>query len=84
MKKRKENDIPDALLQNQEPAKKRSKLVLPSPQITDQVLGQIRTPCMRLGICRGLFSVQRVFNWCSVFEYLCGNKAAFPWRLEML
>ena len=37
MKKRKENDIPDALLQNQEPAKKRSKLVLPSPQITDQV-----------------------------------------------
>jgi pre-mRNA-splicing factor CDC5/CEF1 len=26
-----------AMLQNQEPAKKRSKLVLPEPQISDQV-----------------------------------------------
>lgn len=38
LKARKENNIPTALLQNQEPAKKRSKLVLPEPQITDQVM----------------------------------------------
>jgi hypothetical protein len=37
LKQRKENDIPMAMLQNQEPAKKRSKLVLPEPQISDQV-----------------------------------------------
>lgn len=41
MKQRKENDIPLAMLQNQEPAKKRSKLVLPEPQITDQELQQV-------------------------------------------
>lgn len=41
MKERKENDIPLALLQNQEPAKKRSKLVLPEPQISDQELQQV-------------------------------------------
>uniref|UniRef100_A0AAG5CV30 Pre-mRNA-splicing factor CDC5/CEF1 n=1 Tax=Anopheles atroparvus TaxID=41427 RepID=A0AAG5CV30_ANOAO len=41
MKQRKENDVPTALLQNQEPAKKRSKLVLPEPQISDQELQQV-------------------------------------------
>lgn len=41
MKERKENDIPLAMLQNQEPAKKRSKLVLPEPQISDQELQQV-------------------------------------------
>lgn len=41
MKQRKENDIPLAMLQNQEPAKKRSKLVLPEPQISDQELQQV-------------------------------------------
>ncbi|XP_035894892.1 cell division cycle 5-like protein [Anopheles stephensi] len=41
LKQRKENDIPTALLQNQEPAKKRSKLVLPEPQISDQELQQV-------------------------------------------
>ncbi|XP_053679904.1 cell division cycle 5-like protein [Anopheles nili] len=41
LKQRKENDIPTALLKNQEPAKKRSKLVLPEPQITDQELQQV-------------------------------------------
>ncbi|KAJ9592544.1 hypothetical protein L9F63_015779 [Diploptera punctata] len=41
LKQRKENDIPVAMLQNQEPAKKRSKLVLPEPQITDQELQQV-------------------------------------------
>lgn len=40
-KQRKENDIPLAMLQNQEPAKKRSKLVLPEPQISDQELQQV-------------------------------------------
>ena len=33
LKSRKENDIPSAMLNNDEPAKKRSKLVLPEPQI---------------------------------------------------
>lgn len=41
MKQRKENDIPLAMLNNQEPAKKRSKLVLPDPQISDQELQQV-------------------------------------------
>lgn len=41
LKQRKENDIPMAMLQNQEPAKKRSKLVLPEPQISDQELQQV-------------------------------------------
>ncbi|XP_067008345.1 cell division cycle 5-like protein [Anabrus simplex] len=41
LKQRKENDIPVAMLQNQEPAKKRSKLVLPEPQISDQELQQV-------------------------------------------
>ncbi|KAJ6638555.1 Cell division cycle 5-like protein [Pseudolycoriella hygida] len=41
LKARKENDIPTAMLQNQEPAKKRSKLVLPEPQISDQELQQV-------------------------------------------
>lgn len=41
LKQRKENDIPLAMLQNQEPAKKRSKLVLPEPQISDQELQQV-------------------------------------------
>ncbi|CAG9765204.1 unnamed protein product [Ceutorhynchus assimilis] len=41
LKQRKENDIPEAMLQNQEPARKRSKLVLPEPQISDQELHQV-------------------------------------------
>ncbi|BES87296.1 cell division [Nesidiocoris tenuis] len=41
IRQRKENDMPLAMLQNQEPAKKRSKLVLPSPQISDQELQQV-------------------------------------------
>ena len=41
MKQRKENDIPAELINNEEPAKKRSKLVLPSPQISDTELEQI-------------------------------------------
>uniref|UniRef100_A0A336LTJ0 CSON004489 protein n=1 Tax=Culicoides sonorensis TaxID=179676 RepID=A0A336LTJ0_CULSO len=41
LNKRKENDIPMAMLQNQEPAKKRSKLVLPEPQISEQELQQV-------------------------------------------
>ncbi|KAL5291785.1 CDC5L family protein [Megaselia abdita] len=41
LKNRKENDMPMAMLQNAEPARKRSKLVLPEPQITDQELQQV-------------------------------------------
>lgn len=37
LKQRKENDVPQAMLQGDEPAKKRSKLVLPEPQVSDQV-----------------------------------------------
>lgn len=41
MKARKENDVPMSMLQNIEPAKKRSKLVLPEPQISDQDMQQV-------------------------------------------
>jgi pre-mRNA-splicing factor CDC5/CEF1 len=41
MKERKENNIPSAMLNNEEPARKRSKLVLPEPQITDTEMEQI-------------------------------------------
>lgn len=40
-KERKENNIPSALLNNEEPSKKRSKLVLPEPQIADLEMEQI-------------------------------------------
>jgi len=41
LKQKKENDIPAALLNNEEPARKRSKLVLPEPQISDGEIEQI-------------------------------------------
>jgi pre-mRNA-splicing factor CDC5/CEF1 len=41
MKNKKENNIPAAMFNNDEPAKKRSKLVLPEPQITDQEMESI-------------------------------------------
>ena len=41
LKNRKENDIPAALLNNEEPTRKRSKLVLPQPQISDVEMEQI-------------------------------------------
>ena len=41
LKEKKENSIPSAMLNNEEPARKRSKLVLPSPQIDDQEMEQI-------------------------------------------
>jgi len=41
LEKRKENDIPKELLGGEEPARKRSKLVLPSPQISDVEMEQI-------------------------------------------
>ena len=41
LKERKENNIPQALLNNEEPSKKRSKLVLPEPQIADLEMEQI-------------------------------------------
>ncbi|CRK87522.1 CLUMA_CG001323, isoform A [Clunio marinus] len=39
--KKKENDAPMAMLQNLEPERKRSKLVLPEPQISDVELQQV-------------------------------------------
>lgn len=41
LKERKENDVPQAMLQGDQPARKRSKLVLPEPQVTDQELQQV-------------------------------------------
>lgn len=41
MKLRKENGLPNALLKYAEPAKKRSKLVLPEPQVSDQDMQQV-------------------------------------------
>lgn len=40
-KQRKENDVPGAMMAGQEPARKRSKLVLPEPQISDAELQQV-------------------------------------------
>ncbi|XP_026274832.1 cell division cycle 5-like protein [Frankliniella occidentalis] len=40
-KNRKENDVPGSMLAGQEPARKRSKLVLPEPQISDAELQQV-------------------------------------------
>lgn len=41
LKQRKENEIPAALLQGDQPAAKRSKLVLPDPQISDKDLEHV-------------------------------------------
>lgn len=41
LKNKKENDIPMGMLNNDEPVKKRSKLVLPQPQISDAELNQV-------------------------------------------
>lgn len=41
LKQRKENEVPLAMLNNQEPIRKMSKLVLPEPQISDQELQQV-------------------------------------------
>merc|ERR1719266_660308 len=41
LKKQQENSVPAELLNNEEPSRKRSKLVLPSPQITDQEMEAI-------------------------------------------
>ncbi|KAH8379246.1 hypothetical protein KR009_003876 [Drosophila setifemur] len=41
LKQRKENEVPSAMLQNLEPERKRSKLVLPTPQISDLELQQV-------------------------------------------
>ncbi|XP_043646851.1 cell division cycle 5-like protein [Drosophila teissieri] len=41
LKQRKENEVPTAMLQNVEPERKRSKLVLPTPQISDMELQQV-------------------------------------------
>ncbi len=41
MNRRKENDLPLAMVQGEEPQRKRSKLVLPEPQISDMELEQV-------------------------------------------
>lgn len=41
LKLRKENGLPNSILQTTEPVKKRSKLVLPEPQISDQDMQQV-------------------------------------------
>ena len=41
VKEKKENNIPQELFNNEEPAKKRSKLVLPEPQISDMEMESI-------------------------------------------
>ncbi|XP_034106393.1 cell division cycle 5-like protein [Drosophila albomicans] len=41
LKQRKENEVPTAMLQAAEPERKRSKLVLPTPQISDMELQQV-------------------------------------------
>lgn len=41
LKNKKENDIPTGMLNNDEPVRKRSKLVVPEPQISDAELQQV-------------------------------------------
>jgi len=41
LKNKKDDDVPNAFLNNEEPLRKRSKLVLPEPQISDQELDQV-------------------------------------------
>lgn len=41
MKKRKEEDLPESIFNKNQPDKKRSKLVLPTPQITDKELEDV-------------------------------------------
>ncbi|KAI1294832.1 Cell division cycle 5-like protein [Halotydeus destructor] len=41
LQKKKENDLPTVMMSGQEPSKKRSKLVLPEPQISDAELDQV-------------------------------------------
>ncbi|XP_023173220.2 cell division cycle 5-like protein [Drosophila hydei] len=41
LKQRKENEVPSAMMQSLEPERKRSKLVLPTPQISDMELQQV-------------------------------------------
>nr|CAG4643777.1 EOG090X02CC [Lepidurus arcticus] len=41
LKQKKENEVPEALLKNEQPSKARSKLVLPEPQISDKELEQV-------------------------------------------
>lgn len=41
LKEKKENSVPAAMLNNEEPSRKRNRLVLPSPQIDDQEMEQI-------------------------------------------
>merc|ERR1719228_1780042 len=41
LKDRKENNVPSQVFNNEEPSRKRSKLVLPTPQINDQEMEQI-------------------------------------------
>lgn len=58
LKQRKENDIPMGMLNNQEPLKKRSKLVLPEPQISDQELQQV----VKLGRASEVLAITNFFH----------------------
>lgn len=58
LKQRKENDVPQAMLQGDQPARKRSKLVLPEPQVSDQV-------CFRKNPVENTNS----FNFCFFFQF---------------
>lgn len=70
LKQRKENDIPMAMLNNEEPIKKRSKLVLPEPQISDQELEQV----VKLGRASEVCSLITFLNtriFYNTFIYTC-------------
>lgn len=93
LKQRKENDIPMGMLNNEEPARKRSKLVLPEPQITDQELQQVVklgraseviTHLLSAFLFKYIFLLFRVINICF-FGVLtlftgCSWNCVWKWR----
>jgi len=60
LKQRKENNIPESMLSGDQPARKRSKLVLPEPQISDQVCRLIYVACGKLTLALILQELQQV------------------------
>lgn len=61
LKQRKENDIPESMINN-EPLKKRSKLVLPEPQISDKELQQVVKLGRASEVSKTLFLADKFFQ----------------------
>lgn len=73
MKRKKEN-VPNEIFKNDAPAKKRSKLVLPEPQITDQELQQV----IKLGRANELAKQVASESGIETTEFLMNNYSMTP------